>query len=135
MIHVATAEDSAGILQLDRHIQPDRLAKKITDGEVYVLKFGAEVAGTLRYSWFWDNTPFMNLLYLQLAYQRQGWGRQLVVHWEQQMAAAGYDTVLTSTLANEPAQHFYRRLGYRDIGGFVLPDEPLELVLMKSLAH
>ncbi|NLV92595.1 MAG: GNAT family N-acetyltransferase, partial [Firmicutes bacterium] len=41
--------------------------------------------------------------------------------------------VMTSTQADEEGQHFYRKLGYRDIGGFVLPGEPLELIMIKEL--
>jgi hypothetical protein len=40
---------------------------------------------------------------------------------------------MTSTLANEGAQHFYRKLGYRDSGCLILEDEPLEILLTKNL--
>ena len=40
---------------------------------------------------------------------------------------------MTSTQADEAAQHFYRHLGYADIGGFLLPGEAYELLLYKAL--
>jgi ribosomal protein S18 acetylase RimI-like enzyme len=44
---------------------------------------------------------------------------------------------MTSSLANEFAQHFYRKLGYKDIGSFLIEtkghNEPLELILHKEL--
>ena len=49
------------------------------------------------------------------------------------MREQGYAAVMTSTQANEAAQHFYRHLGYQDIGGFLLPGEAFELVLHKAL--
>lgn len=49
------------------------------------------------------------------------------------MREYGAEVVLTSTQADETAQHLYRKRGYRDIGGFVLPGEPLELMLLKQL--
>ena len=49
------------------------------------------------------------------------------------MRAEGYSLVMTSTLSNETAQHFYRKLGYTDAGGLLLEGEPLELVLVKKL--
>jgi ribosomal protein S18 acetylase RimI-like enzyme len=49
------------------------------------------------------------------------------------MAAQGYRMVLTSTQSDEDAQHFYRRLGYRDCGVLVLPGEAGELMLLKEL--
>ena len=41
--------------------------------------------------------------------------------------------MLTSTLADETAQHFYRKLGYRDTGSLLLPNEALEIILIKFL--
>jgi hypothetical protein len=41
--------------------------------------------------------------------------------------------VLTSTQSDEDAQHFYRRLGYRDCGVLILPGEAGELMLLKEL--
>ena len=49
------------------------------------------------------------------------------------MRAQGHGRVMTSTQANECAQHVYRRLGYADVGAFALPGDSLELVLAKDL--
>lgn len=45
----------------------------------------------------------------------------------------GHDSVMTSSLSNERAQHLYRRLGYVDVGSLLMPDEPLEIVFLKRL--
>lgn len=61
----------------------------------------------------------------------------LVEHWEADMKKKGYGMVLTSTQADEEAQHFYRKLGYKDCGGFVptVPgyEQPMELFLEKAI--
>ena len=75
----------------------------------------------------------MNLLFILEPYRQQSFRKQLVLFWEKEMFRQGYSGVLTSTLSNENAQHFYRKLGYQDIGGFVLPNEPLELLFYKKL--
>lgn len=49
------------------------------------------------------------------------------------MKGRGHSLVMTSTLANEGAQHFYRKLGYRDAGCLLLEREPLELMLIKAI--
>lgn len=134
MVINAGKSDIEGILALDHHINKDILERKIDSKEVYIIKENANVIGTLRYSLFWDNTPFMNLLYVNKAYQRKGYGSLLVSHWENDMIKKGFKIVMTSTLANEEAQHFYRKYGYKDIGGFVLPNEPLELLLIKGIS-
>jgi ribosomal protein S18 acetylase RimI-like enzyme len=75
----------------------------------------------------------MNLLHIEESYRRHGLGKQMVEHWENLMQEAGYNTVMTSSLANEEAQFFYRKLGYRDAGSLLLPDEPLEIIFIKTL--
>ena len=40
---------------------------------------------------------------------------------------------MTSTQANETSQHFYRKLGYRDMGGFTPFGEEYEIIMGKQL--
>ena len=49
------------------------------------------------------------------------------------MRRAGYTRVVTSTLADEPAQHFYRKLAYIDSGALLSPGEALEILFVKEL--
>ena len=45
--------------------------------------------------------------------------------------------LLTLTQADENVQHFYRKLGYKDCGGFVIDifgyAQPMELFFIKSI--
>lgn len=132
-IHTATADDLPYLSARDRHITAKVLQCKVDAGEVLIAKLDAVPTAYLRYGWFWDEIPFMNLLWVDDGYRGKGIGRQLVRHWENVMAAEGHHRLLTSTLSNEEAQHFYRKLGYRDVGALLLPDEPLEIILMKDL--
>jgi GNAT superfamily N-acetyltransferase len=75
----------------------------------------------------------MNMLFVVEARRGEGIGTRLVEHWENAQRVAGFDSVMTSTLANEIAQHLYRRLGYVDSGCLLLPGDPLEIVLRKPL--
>ena len=52
---------------------------------------------------------------------------------EEEMRAAGFRQVLTSTVSSERAQHFYYQMGYRAVGGFLLEGEPYEVILSKNL--
>ena len=134
MIRLATAGDLPFLAEHDRHISLSELDSAIRLGRVLLLETaeGAPI-GWLRWNLFWDNTPFMNLLYLLEDYRLKGHGRTLVNHWEALMREQGYTAVMTSTQANEGAQHFYRHLGYEDVGGFLLPGETYELILHKHL--
>ncbi len=90
--------------------------------------------GCLRWGMFWDEVPFMNLLWVVADRRSQGVGTTLVEAWEKSQVAVGHTMVLTSTVSAETAQHFYRRLGYVDCGALLLPDEATELILRKTLA-
>jgi len=98
------------------------------------MELSGTCIGWLRYSLFWDEIPFMNMLYFIEEHRRKGYGRLLVKYWESMLLDKGFKKFLTSTLATEEAQHFYRKLGYTDIGGFILPLEPLEVLLMKDMS-
>ena len=58
-------------------------------------------------------------------------------HWEKDMKAQGYGMLLTSTRVDEKAQHFYRRLGYKDCGGFIIDisqyEQPMEIFFIKGI--
>jgi ribosomal protein S18 acetylase RimI-like enzyme len=49
------------------------------------------------------------------------------------MKQQGCALLMTSTLATEDAQHFYRKLGFKDAGCLLLDNEPLEIILTKSI--
>ena len=58
-------------------------------------------------------------------------------YWESDMKSKGYGVLLTSTRVDEEAQHFYRKLGYKDCGGIVIDipeyEQPMEMFLIKSI--
>ena len=130
----AVKADLDWLIQHDVHIRPAVCEAAIEAGHVLVLLISGRLAGWLRYNLFWDEIPFMNLLYLLPQYRGKGYGAQLVAFWETSMKSQGYDRVMTSTQANESAQHFYRKQGYQDAGGFFPFCEDLELVLTKRLS-
>lgn len=89
--------------------------------------------GWLRYNLFWDNTPFMNMLYLLDDYRGKGFGRKFVKYWEGDMKQLNYEMVMTSTASDEYAQHFYNKLGYITVGGFLFVYDPFEVILYKKI--
>jgi len=131
---IPTTEMHLSFLQEnDFHISKEILIKKIEAEEILIMEMNGTSIGLLRYSLFWDEIPFMNILYFLENYRQKGYGKSLVDYWEKALMKKGHRRFLTSTLANEDAQHFYRKIGYRNIGGFILPQEPLEIILMKEM--
>jgi len=133
-IEYASEIDFQYILDNDKHISMELIKTKIKGKEILIVsdQDGKNI-GWLRYNYFWDNTPFMNMLYINEDYRSRGIGKELVVFWEIDMNNKGYKLVMTSTLSNEQAQHFYRKLGYKDAGSLLLENEPLEIIFTKII--
>ena len=129
VVRKACPQDLPFLRAHDSHI-PERN----TDPErILIAEADGSAAGWLRYSFFWDSIPFMDMLFILEEHRGRGYGRDLVLHWERRMGELGYSRVLTSTSSAEYAQHFYHHLGYRTIGGFLLSPEPFEIILEKSI--
>lgn len=133
-IEIAMPSDYEYILDRDKHLLKNLVASKIDGKEIYIIRNQDDGnIGWLRFGYFWDNTPFMNMIWLDEEYRRGGVGKQAALFWEDEMRQQGFRVVMTSTLANEEAQHFYRKLGYKDAGCLLLEHEPLEIIFTKFL--
>lgn len=136
-IRYVESEDRSFWFSLDRHLPESEFEKKVRNKQGYVLLEDNVPVGLLRYNLFWDNTPFCNMLYVDQSKQKKGYGRQLMIHWENEMKALGFGMIMTSTQVDETAQHFYRKLGYKDCGGLLLDipgyEQPMEMFLCKAL--
>lgn len=136
-IRLATPSDWPFWHALDGRLSQELFERKAAAGECLVAAAGGEPVGLLRWNLFWDELPFCTLLYVKEGRRGAGAGRALMDRWEGDLRARGFDMAMTSTQADETAQHFYRRLGYRDAGGFVLTlpghEQPTELILVKGL--
>ncbi|MDU5105754.1 GNAT family N-acetyltransferase [Clostridium sp.] len=122
------------MLDNDGHVSKELIENKLKEKEIIIASDeDNKIIGWLRYSYFWDNTPFMNMLYINENYRNNGIGKELVLFWENEMKKKGYEFLMTSTLSNEEAQHFYRKLGYKDSGSLLLPNEPLEIIFIKNI--
>ncbi len=136
-IRYVQAGDRAFWYSLDRHLPEAEFMNKVRDRRGYVLLDDGAPIGLLRYNLFWDSIPFCTMLVIGPQHRRKGYGAQLIRHWELDMKARGYGMLLVSTQADESAQHFYRKLGYRDCGGLVIDvpkyAQPTELFFLKEI--
>ena len=136
-IRYVQPEDKTFWYRLDQHLPESEFDHKVRDKMGYILWDDSVPVGLLRYNLFWDNTPFCNMLFIDWDHQGKGYGRILMEHWEADMKAQGHGMVLTSTQVDESAQHFYRKLGYKDCGGFVIDvpgyEQPMEMFLIKAI--
>jgi hypothetical protein len=73
VIRIATQNEYAQLVELDHPISTEMLAHKIDQGEILVVIENMSVIGWLRYGYFWDNIPFMNMLNVM-----EGWVTRIV---------------------------------------------------------
>jgi ribosomal protein S18 acetylase RimI-like enzyme len=130
---MAGASDLHFLGVVDSHISPGHLVELVSAGRIMLVEVDGDVVGFLRWGLFWDQVPFMNMLWVLPDRRGQGVGTDLVDAWEKVQLGAGHDLVLTSTMSDERSQRLYRRLGYVDSGALLLPGEPAELILRKTL--
>jgi GNAT superfamily N-acetyltransferase len=133
-VDYALPDDLDPLRQRCDHIPAAVLRAKIDAREVVVARRQGQIVGWLTTTLLWDLFPFINLLVVAEAHRRQGIGRQIVAFVEAQARAAGAAHLLTSSQADEEGQHFWRAVGFHDVGGLRLGDVPLEIFFAKALA-
>ena len=137
VIDYVTEKDREFWFSQDRHLSESEFLLKVRDKRGYVIKDDEKPIGVLRYNLFWDVVPFLSLIHFEEQYRGKGFGKKAMVHWEKEMRMLGYKATMTSTQVDENAQHFYRKLGYKDAGCLVLDipgyEQPLEMFMIKSL--
>ena len=136
LIRYAQLNDMTEWFRLDGHLPEAVFEEKIRNKQGYLLTEDDKMIGLLRYNLFWDNTPFCTMLFIDSDHRKKGYGKLLMEHWEQDMKSRGYGMLMTSTQVDEDAQHFYRKLGYKDCGGFVVDvpgyEQPMEMIMIKA---
>ena len=126
--------DYQWLIEHDDDVSNDTIKTKIERNEVLLVLENAKIVGWLRFNFFWDDIPFITHLWLLDGYRQKGIGTVLIKYWENEMKKNGHNVLLTSTQqTREEAQHFYKRRGYVEIGGFNYFDEPYEILYIKKL--
>lgn len=133
MIRFASIGDIETLMGLDGHISAAELSNCVSRRRVIVSTENGKINGWLRYGLFWDNLPFMNMLYIIDGERGKGIGMALCDFWERELRALDHTIALTSTLSNERGQFFYRKRGYKDCGSLILPGEVTEIIMYKEL--
>lgn len=122
---------------LDQHLALSEFDDKVQRKMGYILEINGRPIGLLRFNLFWDEIPFCNLIYVKHNFHQNGYGKNLMVFWENDMKNRGYDLLMVSTRVDENAQHFYRKLGFEDSGSLLINTpkykQPMELILAKEI--
>lgn len=133
IVRYAVMDDLDSICILDKSINRKKQVEKISLNELIVCESNEKVVGVLRFSYFWEHIPFMDLIYVDENIRSCGIGKKMSNYWEDEMKRLNYKFVLTSTQSDEMAQHFYRNAGYRECGCLLLPTQAAELFFIKNI--
>ena len=110
---------------------------KVRDKRCYILRKNGMRIGVMVFNLMFDFIPFLTLMYLEDDYQRKGYGTTAMSFWEDEMRSQGHKMVMISTQVDEEGQHFYRKLGYKDMGTIIMDippyEQPLEMFMGKAL--
>jgi ribosomal protein S18 acetylase RimI-like enzyme len=121
----------------DKELYESEFDLKVRDKRAYIICDDEKQIGIMRYNLCWDCHPFLTLIIIDESYRGKGFGKQAMLHWENEMRRLGYKMVMTSTQVNEDAQHFYRKLGYKEKGSIVFDgtayEQSMEMFLTKNL--
>lgn len=136
-VRLVQETDKEFVMSIDLHVNEELFHNRVYTKTGYVMWEGDVPIGLMSYCVLWDNLPFLNFLFMKEEYRNRGYAKQMIVHWEKEMKAKGYQMVLLSTQADESAQHMYRKLGYLDCGGLLFQntpmDQPMEVFFRKVL--
>lgn len=133
LVRIAVPADRSFLFEHDRHLRPEMLGGLIDARRILVVERSGVLLGGLRWGLFWDLIPFMNWLFVLEGHRKQGLGSVLMDAWEAEARIAGYEAVMTSSQADETAQHVYRKRGYKDCGVLILPGQAAEVFFRKEL--
>lgn len=92
-IKYATINDYDLLVSKDSHIRKEEWKRLIENSQALIFYVDGNFAGWLRYNLFWDEIPYMNMLYFLEEYRGKGYGTQLVKFWENEMVKLGYDFI------------------------------------------
>lgn len=132
-IHTANKEDLARIRPLGEDDLQFETSDRLNLAHLLIAEERDLFVGYLQYGLFQNKIPFMHKLFVTSDYRGKGYATMLIREWEQLMSEHGYECVMLTTSSLSSTQNFYHLMGYRDIGSFMLPDEPLQIILYKHL--
>jgi ribosomal protein S18 acetylase RimI-like enzyme len=134
MIRVARGSDFTFLRGFSTDPTDRQLRAQIQDGRLRIIESTEGQVGFIKFYVLWEILPFIEVIMVRDECRRCGIGRRAVRAWEGEMAARSLSRAIVSTPANETAQEFWRRIGYRDCGSLALPGRPIELFMYRDIS-
>ena len=116
-VRFARPDDLEWCVQLDKHVGPAVIQRKIEQEEILIAEAGGEPVGYLRLEYLWSLVPYIALIWVLPEHRRKGVGRAILGYLEEFLREEGYRVLLSSSQANEPQpQAWHRHMGFEECG-------------------
>lgn len=113
----ATGLDRPWLSGVDRHVTEPWMLRCIEQDAYLIARSGDGPVGFLRHSLFWGAIPYMELIFVDAAHRRQGFGTRMFEAWQTAMRQQGARLLMTSSMSDEPEpQAWHRRNGFEPSG-------------------
>lgn len=116
-----TPEDREWLADRDDCVTARWVDRCLSHGEYVVAQEQGRLVGFLRFSFFWGNIPYMEMIRVDEGDRGRGVGTRLVGFWSEEMDRRGAQVLLTSATADEPeARAWHERNGFVECGWLAL---------------
>lgn len=95
----------------------DVILRKISQAEIFLLIADGEPVAQLRVAFLWSEIPYIELIYIDSNFRKQGFGRILLGYLEAHLRRRGYKALYSSSQVDEPEpQAWHRHMGFEECG-------------------
>lgn len=109
--------DFVWLQEYDKHVNSEWINRCLHHSEYIIAVDAQDRKGFLRFSMFWGNIPYMDLIWVLEPYRQRGIGNNLFHFWEKEMKQLGAKILMTSSMMDEPEpQMWHKRNGFRKCG-------------------
>mgnify|MGYP005863264691 CR=1 FL=1 len=120
----------------DEHVNHEWIKRCLHHGEYILAVDEKNRRGFLRFSMFWGNIPYMDLIWITKNYREKGIGSSLFLFWEKEMKKRKAKVLMTSSMLDEPEpQKWHKRNGFMKCGQITFGQEQptSEIFFVKDL--
>ena len=114
-VRLADLDDLAVVSH--KHLSQEQILQKIRQAEVFLLLVNDQPVGSLWIGFLWDSIPFIDLIIIDVAYQKRGLSHVLLGFVEENLRERGYDVLYSSSQMDEALpQAWHRHVGFVECG-------------------
>lgn len=132
----AQERDFEYLLKMDKHVEESWVRRCLSLDEYIIGEFGGQARAFMRYSFFWGDIPYMDMIWVEEKFRKKGIGSVIIEFWTKEMKTLDKRILMTSAMSNEPPPlAWHKRNGFVECGQLSFGSlEPIpEIFLLKEL--